>query len=174
VSGCDPELEYRYSGSQCSGPDLEFPEATSTIIFDPEGLARLPQKSGIVSRREPMRGGAYIRGRRVRRAWGLSVPHTDLARHEMSDDSDASAPSARAPGLLEKLGSGAIGRGAAIEDRSVGVLKPETGAEVATTGDASAGVAGSGSVVPPSDYGRKIVKTADLGITSDDVRCGAA
>ena len=174
MSGCDPELEYRYSGSQCSGPDLEFPEATSTIIFDPEGLARLPQKSGIVSRREPMRGGAYIRGRRVRRAWGLSVPHTDLARHEMSDDSDASAPSTRAPGLLEKLGSGAIGRGAAIEDRSVGVLKPETGAEVATTGDASAGVAGSGSVVPPSDYGRKIVKTADLGITSDDVRCGAA
>jgi len=83
--------------------------------------------------------------------------------------------------LLEKLGSGAIGRGAAIEDWSVGVLKPEvgvlkpeTGAEVATTGDASAGVAGSGSVVPPSDYGRKIVKTADLGITSDDVRCGAA
>jgi hypothetical protein len=162
VSGCDPELAYRYSGSQCSGPDLEFPEATSTIIFDPEGLARLPQKSRIVSRREPMRGGAYIRGRRVRRAWGLSVPHTDLARHEMLDDSDAGAPGARAPGLLEKLGSGAIGRGAAIEDRAVGVSKSETGAEVATTEDASAGVAGSGSVVPPSDYGRKIVKTADI------------
>jgi hypothetical protein len=138
----------------------------------PRRPCEIAQKSGIVSLREPMRGGAYIRGRRVRRAWGLSVPHTDLARHEMLDDGDAGAPGVR--GLLEKLGSGTIGRGAAIEDRSVGVSKPETGVEVATARDASAGVAGSGSVVPPSDYGRKIVKTADLGITFDYVRCGAA
>jgi len=46
--------------------------------------------------------------------------------------------------------------------------------ETATTRHASAGEAVSGSVVPPSDFGRKIVKTADLGITSENVRGGAA
>jgi hypothetical protein len=46
--------------------------------------------------------------------------------------------------------------------------------ETATTSHASAGEAVSGSVVPPSDFGRKIVKTADLSITSEDVRGGAA
>jgi hypothetical protein len=64
--------------------------------------------------------------------------------------------------------------GTAAKDRALRVSQSEPGAEVATTSDASAGEAVSDSVVPPSDFGRKIVKTADLGITSEDVRGGAA
>jgi hypothetical protein len=62
----------------------------------------------------------------------------------------------------------------AVEDRAVeapvGVSKPGAGAEVAATGDSATGEA----LVPPEDFGRKIVKTADLGITSEDVRGEAA
>jgi hypothetical protein len=61
----------------------------------------------------------------------------------------------------------------AVKDRAVGASKPQ-GAEVATTGDAGAGEAAPGSVVPQDDFGRKIVKSAELGITSEDVRGGAA
>ncbi len=64
--------------------------------------------------------------------------------------------------------------GNAIKDRAVGVSKPESGAEVAATGDAGAGETVAGHAVPQDDFGRKIVKTADLGITSEDVSGEAA
>jgi hypothetical protein len=63
--------------------------------------------------------------------------------------------------------------GGAIKDQAVEASKPQ-GAEVATTGDAGAGEAVPGSVVPQEDFGRKIIKTADLGITSEDVHGEAA
>ena len=62
--------------------------------------------------------------------------------------------------------------GTAVKDRAVGVSKP--GAEVATSGQAGAAQDVSGTAVPPEDFERKIVKTAELGITSEDVRGEAA
>lgn len=50
----------------------------------------------------------------------------------------------------------------------------EPGAQFAAVGDAAAGDSFSGAVVPQKDFGRKIVKTADLGISSGDVRGCAA
>ena len=50
----------------------------------------------------------------------------------------------------------------------------EPGAQFAAVGDAAAGDSFSGAVVPQEDFGRKIVKTADLGISSGDVRGCAA
>ena len=57
--------------------------------------------------------------------------------------------------------------GTAVKDQAVGVSQPESGTEVA-------GQAASDAVVPQEDFGRKIIKTADLAITSEDVRGGAA
>jgi len=62
--------------------------------------------------------------------------------------------------------------GAAVKDRAGGVSKP--GAEVATSGQAGAAQDVSGTVVPQEDFDRKIVKTAELGVTSEDVRGEAA
>ena len=62
----------------------------------------------------------------------------------------------------------------------MGGSKPEPGAEVAAPDQAAtsdrAGSAQdvSGPVVPPEDFDRKIVKTAELGVTSKDVRGEAA
>jgi hypothetical protein len=64
--------------------------------------------------------------------------------------------------------------GSAVEGRAVGVSKPELGAEVATPDQAGSAQDVSGSVVPPEDFDRKIVKTAELGVTSKDVRGEAA
>ena len=64
--------------------------------------------------------------------------------------------------------------GPAVKARAVGVSKPESGSEVASTEDAVTGETAPGSVVPQEDFGRKIIKTADLGITADDVRGEAA
>jgi hypothetical protein len=64
--------------------------------------------------------------------------------------------------------------GGAVEGRAVGVSKPEPGAEAATPDQAHSAQDVSGSVVPPEDFGRKIVKTAELGLTSRDVRGEAA
>jgi Domain of unknown function (DUF4349) len=62
--------------------------------------------------------------------------------------------------------------GPAVEDRAVEVSKP--GAEVAATGQDGAAQDVSGTLVPPEDFDRKIVKTAELGVTSEDVRGEAA
>jgi hypothetical protein len=51
---------------------------------------------------------------------------------------------------------------------------PKPGSGAVSAGDAAAKEAVVGEVVPNEDFDRKIVKTADLGITSDDVRGGAA
>lgn len=61
------------------------------------------------------------------------------------------------------------GVGVAVKDRAVGVSKPGS-----SEGYGAPEKAVSGAVVSQDDFGRKIVKTADLGITSDDVRGGAA
>jgi hypothetical protein len=56
--------------------------------------------------------------------------------------------------------------GAAVKRRVAGARAPEPATEVA--GDADAAEAPSGAVVPQDDFGRKkIVKTADLGTTSE-------
>jgi hypothetical protein len=65
-----------------------------------------------------------------------------------------------------------------VEDRVVD-SKPQPEAGVATperAGTAQAGTAQdlSETVVPPEDFDRKIVKTAELGVTSEDVRGEAA
>ena len=62
--------------------------------------------------------------------------------------------------------------GTAVKDRAVGVSKP--GAEVAASGQAGAAQDVFGTVAPPEDFDRKIVKTAELGVTSEDVRGEAA
>ena len=64
--------------------------------------------------------------------------------------------------------------GTAVEDRAVGASKPEPGAEVATTGQAGKAQDVSGTVIPPENFDRKIVKSAELGVTSEDVRGEAA
>ena len=80
---------------------------------------------------------------------------------------------ALAPTACSRAGEGDQGSGnAAVEGRAESAAKPESGAVFA--GDAAAGEAVSGEVVPQDDFDRKIVKTADLGITSEDVRGGAA
>jgi len=62
----------------------------------------------------------------------------------------------------------------AVKDRAVGapagVAEPGAGVGSVATGDAATQEA----VVPQEDFGRKIVKTADLGITSEDVSGEAA
>ena len=75
------------------------------------------------------------------------------------------------PGCSEDEVGVRTGGGAAEQDRAVGAPRP--GAEFAA-GNAVGGEATSESVVPQDDFGRKIVKTAELGITSEDVRGGAA
>ncbi|MBA2714383.1 MAG: DUF4349 domain-containing protein [Rubrobacteraceae bacterium] len=66
-----------------------------------------------------------------------------------------------------KGGEGEQGTGGvAVKDRVESAAKPESGSGYA--GDAV-----SGEVVPQDDFDRKIVKTADIGITSEDVRGGA-
>ena len=62
--------------------------------------------------------------------------------------------------------------GTAVKDRAVGASKPKS--EVATTDQAGSAQDVSGTVVPPEDFDRKIVKTAELGVTSKDVRGEAA
>jgi hypothetical protein len=62
--------------------------------------------------------------------------------------------------------------GNAVKDRVVGASKPES--EVATGGQAGVAQDVSGTVVPPEDFDRKIIKTAELGVTSEDVRGEAA
>lgn len=52
-------------------------------------------------------------------------------------------------------------------------VKPQPGAPFAAQEDAAAGEAVSDAVVPQDDFGRKIVKTADLGISAKDVRGSA-
>src|SRR5215203_2066270 len=71
-----------------------------------------------------------------------------------------------------RAGEGDQGSGeVAGEGRVESAAKPEPGALFA--GETVAKEAVSGEVVPQDDFDRKIVKTADLGITSDDVRDGA-
>ena len=62
--------------------------------------------------------------------------------------------------------------GTAIKDRLVGGSRP--GAEVANSGQAGAAQDASGTVLLSGDFDRKIVKTAELGVTSEDVRGEAA
>jgi hypothetical protein len=62
----------------------------------------------------------------------------------------------------------------AVEDRAVGNSKPVPDSGVATPEQAGSARDVSGSVVPPEDFERKIVKTAELGVTSKDVRGEAA
>jgi hypothetical protein len=70
-------------------------------------------------------------------------------------------------------GDGAQGGGdVSVRGPVESAAKPGAGALPA--GDAAVGKAVSGEVVPEEDFDRKIVKTADLGITSDDVRDGTA
>jgi len=71
----------------------------------------------------------------------------------------------------QAVGDQAVG-GVAVKGRAESAAKPESGAVPA--GDAVAGEAVSGEVVPQDAFDRKIVKTADLSITSEDVRGGAA
>jgi hypothetical protein len=60
------------------------------------------------------------------------------------------------------------------KDRAVGASKPESGAEVASNGRAGVAQGVSGTAVPPEDFDRKIIKTAELGLSSEDVRDEAA
>jgi Domain of unknown function (DUF4349) len=62
--------------------------------------------------------------------------------------------------------------GTPIKNEAVEGGEPD--AKFAAVGDAAAVDSFSGAVVPQDDFGRKIVKTADLGISSGDVRGGAA
>ena len=62
----------------------------------------------------------------------------------------------------------------AVEDRAVDNSKPVPDSGVATPEQAGSARDVSGSVVPPEDFERKIVKTAELGVTSKDVRGEAA
>jgi hypothetical protein len=72
-----------------------------------------------------------------------------------------------------KGGEGEQGSGGvAVKDRVESVARPEAG--TGSAGEADAGEVVPAGVVPQDDFDRKIVKTADLGITSDDVRGGAA
>ncbi|MBA2534383.1 MAG: DUF4349 domain-containing protein, partial [Rubrobacter sp.] len=80
----------------------------------------------------------------------------------------ALALTARSRGGEGEQGDG----GVAVKDRMESVARPESGAGYA--GDAVAGEGVSGEVVGQEDFDRKIVKTADLGMTSEDVRGGAA
>jgi hypothetical protein len=78
------------------------------------------------------------------------------------------------PGCASSVEEPPSGGGTAVEDRAVVPSKPEPAAEVATTGKAGAAHDVYGTVVPPEDFDRKIVKTAELGVTSEDVRGEAA
>jgi hypothetical protein len=64
--------------------------------------------------------------------------------------------------------------GTAKKDRTIGASRPESGVEVATSDQAGEAQGISGTVVPPEDFDRKIIKTAQLGVTSEDVRGEAA
>lgn len=62
--------------------------------------------------------------------------------------------------------------GTAVKNEAVEGAEPD--ARFAAVGDSPTGDSFSGAVVAQDDFGRKIVKTADLGISSGDVRGGAA
>lgn len=62
--------------------------------------------------------------------------------------------------------------GTAVKNQAVEGGEPD--ARFAALGEAAAGDSFSGAVVPQDNFGRKIVKTADLGISSEDVRGSAA
>jgi hypothetical protein len=77
-----------------------------------------------------------------------------------------------------RAGEGAQGDGGTVTNKGAGEPVPQPGApDKAISGSAPAGVpeqARSEAPIPQDDFGRKILKTADLGITSNDVRGGAA
>jgi hypothetical protein len=78
------------------------------------------------------------------------------------------------PGCASSVEEPPSDGGTAVEDRAVGPSKPEPASGVATTGKAGGAQDVSGTLVPPEDFDRKIVKTAQLGVTSEDVRGEAA
>jgi hypothetical protein len=78
------------------------------------------------------------------------------------------------PGCASSVEEPPSDGGTAVEDRAVGPSKPEPASGVATTGKAGGAQDVSGTLVPPEDFDRKIVKTAQLGVTSEDVRSEAA
>src|SRR5215213_9053713 len=78
------------------------------------------------------------------------------------------------PGCASSVEEPPSDGGTAVEDRAVGPSKPEPASGVATTGKAGGAQDVSGTLVPPEDFDRKIVKTAQLGVTSEDVRVEAA
>jgi hypothetical protein len=65
-------------------------------------------------------------------------------------------------------------KGAAVPDRGEAVSNAESGVEGTAAGGAAVDEAVSGAVVPHDDFGRRIVKTAELGISSQNVRGDAA
>jgi hypothetical protein len=64
--------------------------------------------------------------------------------------------------------------GSAVKNEAAVGSKPQADARFAAVGEAGTGDSLSGSVLPQDDFGRKIVKTADLSISSEDVRGGSA
>ena len=62
--------------------------------------------------------------------------------------------------------------GGAAKDRVVGASRPESG--IAPWGQDGTAQGVSGTAVPAEDFDRKIIKTAELGVTSEDVRGEAA
>jgi hypothetical protein len=78
------------------------------------------------------------------------------------------------PGCASSVEEPPSDGGTAVEDRAVGPSKPEPASGVATSGKAGGAQDVSGTLVPPEDFDRKIVKTAQLGVTSEDVRGEAA
>jgi hypothetical protein len=78
------------------------------------------------------------------------------------------------PGCASSVEEPPSDGGTAVEDRAVGPSKLEPASGVATTGKAGGAQDVSGTLVPPEDFDRKIVKTAQLGVTSEDVRGEAA
>lgn len=69
--------------------------------------------------------------------------------------------------------------GPTSRERAVSASRPEAGTEVAISGDTAVGEAdmgetATGAMAAREGFDRKIVKTAELGITSDDVRGSAS
>ena len=75
--------------------------------------------------------------------------------------------------MEEPPSDGGADGGAAVEDRAVGASKPLQ-ESAATPEQAGTAQDVSGTVVPPEDFDRKIVKTAELGVTAENVRGEAA
>jgi hypothetical protein len=61
-----------------------------------------------------------------------------------------------------------------MPDQGEVASKPASGAQRAVGGSGAPDGAISGAAVPPEDFDRKIVKTAELGVTSENVRSEAA